>query len=381
MFSIIIGNIGLGLVIGILFSLLYVSFDASWKKALSVFLSCGVGGSGLIGLYLTCGIKEYKTIFLCIGIFSFSFLLAFILFIGFMCKIIKEKDSTNSIRIRDILLGQSKFIQKYYELRAKEIDNRLNIPLLERRAKEIEEQEKHCEAELLLLREERNLIEKMTENKLKIQLPASKNLTVTKEFLNILPAYVDTLASFIEGIKEETKLFIQKHDKMDLNDFKVFLTILSIQITEHLFYKGARDVRVHFRYYDKKRDGYIKLISYVGEKEYTRDLTFIPYKQANMITKSYECRRALIKSHNIEYDYVGNNSTIWEEYMTGTFYNIIHNQKPCLSFGISVKSRAKYINLLNFLNYCKFETYLQEIIEIIDEKYSIETILYGNHNI
>ena len=79
-----------------------------------------------------------------------------------------------------------------------------------------------------------------------------------------------------------------------------------------------------------------------------------------------------------EYDFIGNNSTTWTEYMTGTFYNITRNKKPCLSFGISVKNATKYKNLLNFLNYCKFESYIQDIIEKFDEKYCIETILYAN---
>lgn len=117
----------------------------------------------------------------------------------------------------------------------------------------------------------------------------------------------------------------------------------------------------------------------VASKEYKRELTFIPCNRANMIMKSFECRRALIKSHNIEYDYDGANSTTWTEYMTGAFYNITTNGKPCISFGISVKNATKYKHLFNFLNYCKFESYLQEVIEQLNECHSIETILYGDH--
>lgn len=85
----------------------------------------------------------------------------------------------------------------------------------------------------------------------------------------------------------------------------------------------------------------------------------------------------IIKSYNIEYDYEANNRTIWTEYITFTFYNIKKEELPCLSFGISVKNNAKYRYLFCFLNYCKFEAVLQEVVEQFNEKFDISKVLYG----
>ena len=377
--AICFGSVGLGLLVGFFFSLLFISFDATWKKTLSAIFASGAGGVGLWGIFERYGITDYSEVFTSIGIFSVSFLMTFIIFMVVLCKIMKDKDDTDVLRIRDILLGQKKYVQKYYEKREREIDEKLNIPALEKRENEVHIKEQHLNAQREVFEREREEFNRLTEGKLKIKLPEKKNLTVTKEFLDLFPSYVEDLAAFIEGIKKESALFLEAHTSVDYEAFRVFLTLISVQILEHLFGKGAKDVRIHFRYYDEKKNGYKKLVSVIGGKEYKRDLTFIPYDKANMIIKSFECKRALIKSHNFEYDYAGNNSTTWTEYMTGAFYNITRKNKPCLSFGISVKNAAKFKNLFNFLNYCKFESYLQEIIEQFNDCHKIEKVLYPEH--
>lgn len=380
MVAICFGNIGLGLVVGLIFSLLFVSFDAGWKKILSVVFAFGTSGVGLWAIYDKYGITDYIKAFTAIGTFSASFLITFIVFMLIMCKIITDKDDKDILRIRDIILGQRRYIEKYYEKREREIDEKLNIPALKKREQDVFLREQHCTAQFEILERDKEDFSKLTENKLRVRLPEKKNLVVTKEFLDLFPSYVEDLSAFIKGIRSEKDLFLESHESITLEDFKVFLVLLSIQTIEHLFGKGSKDVRVHFRYYDEGKKGYKKLVSVIGGTESTRDLTFIPYDKANMIIKSFECKRALIKSHNIDYDFVGNNSTTWTEYMTGTFYNITRCGKPCLSFGISVKNAVKFKHLFNFLNYCKFEAYLQEVIEQINDCHRIETVLYEDHN-
>lgn len=381
MVAISLGSIGLGLIIGLIFSLLFVSFDTAWEKSISAIFSCGGTSVGLWGIYEKFHIDDYTLAFTSIGIFCVSFLLTFIIFMFTLCKIMKDKDDTDILRIRDVFLGQQKYIQKYYESREREIDDRLNIPELEKREKAIHEREQHLEIQKEKLETEKEEFSKLTEDRLKIKLPEKKELIVSKEFLDLLPSYVEGLAAFIGNIQEKAELFLSKHTNIGLNDFREFLTSVSCQVLEDLFGRYAKDVRVHFRYYDEKKNGYKKLVSVIAGKVSNRDLTFIPYDRANMIIKSFECKRALIKSYNIEYDYVGNNNTTWTEYITVAFYNIVKDNKPCLSFGISVKNATRYKNLFNFLNYCKFEAYLQDIIEQLDERYHIETILYEDHPI
>ena len=380
--AICFGSIGLGLIIGLIFTLLYVSLDSNWKKILTFFVTTGTSGTGVFLIYDHLKITDISIIFISLGCICVSCLVFFLLFMLLMCKIIKDKDNNNTIRVRDILLGQKAYITKYYEKRCKEIDASLNIPLLEEREKKLSNNEKIYNVKKEQLENDKADFEKLTSSKLRIKLPESKNLVVTKEFLDLFPSYVDVFSSFINGVREETKLFLSNYtpigEKMNIEDFKAFLYIITIQVFEHLFSKNSRDVRVHFRYYNEEKNGYDKLSSHVGGKAYNRDLTFIPYNEANMIIKSFECKRALIKSYNLDYNYESKNNTTWTEYMTFTFYNITRNNKPCLSFGISVKNSTRYRNLFNFLNYCKFESYLQESIERIDESYSIESLIYGD---
>lgn len=122
------------------------------------------------------------------------------------------------------------------------------------------------------------------------------------------------------------------------------------------------------------------MIAIVGKKVEENSMTFIPYEDDNMIIKSFECKRALIKSINIEYDYQSNNYKVWKDYMTYTFYNLEIDNKPFLSFGISVKNEVRYKKLFYFINYIRFEDYLQDSIEVIDKKFDIKNILYGGIN-
>ena len=70
-----------------------------------------------------------------------TLLVSFIIMMILMCKLIKDKDDNDILRIRDILLGQKSYIDKYYEKRTKEIDNKLQIPLLEERERKIAQKE------------------------------------------------------------------------------------------------------------------------------------------------------------------------------------------------------------------------------------------------
>ena len=373
-------GIGIGLRFGVIFSIYYVRSDAEWKKILSLILSLGTSGGSFWGVYSAFGITDSDMVFTSVGCFCLAFLFAFFGCLFIMCKIMKDKDNNDVLRIRDIILGQKNYIDTYYKMRQQEIDDKLDYKILKQREDELSKNEQLYEANLSILKKDKDDFEKLTQDKLKIKLPEKKNLLVTDEFLDLFPSYVYDLGAFVQAINAETDIFISEHKTIDSKDFSAYLLVLSIHIAEHFFSKNSKEVRVHFRYYDEVKNGFAKLVCMTAGKEYKQNLTFIPYDKANMIIKSFECKRALIRSHNVKYDYVGNNSTIWTDYMTGTFYNIKKDDKPCLSFGISVKNSTKFRNLFNFLNYCKFETYLQEVIERVNLHCSIETILYGDHN-
>ena len=71
-----------------------------------------------------------------------SMVLSIIISLFIMCILIKDKDDTDILRIRDILLGQKSYIEKYYQSRQQEIDDKLNIKKLQEREKKVSEREK-----------------------------------------------------------------------------------------------------------------------------------------------------------------------------------------------------------------------------------------------
>lgn len=132
-----------GTVIGVIYSLLFINFDKSWKKITSSLVS--FGGSSSLVFYADkfFKINNQQMKFLTTSSLCIMFLLSFFVMMLIMCKLIKDKDDTDILRIRDILLGQKAYIDKYYEKREKEIDVKLGIPKLEEREKKISEKEKN----------------------------------------------------------------------------------------------------------------------------------------------------------------------------------------------------------------------------------------------
>lgn len=131
----------IGLVIGVIFSLLFITFDSSWKKIVTSLM--GLGGTTGIISYMNdfYEIKNQEMKFWTTSFLYIMFLISFFTMMLIMCKLIKDKDDKDILRIRDILLGQKSYINKYYEKREKEIDVRLGIPILEEREEIVRQKE------------------------------------------------------------------------------------------------------------------------------------------------------------------------------------------------------------------------------------------------
>ena len=64
--------------------------------------------------------------------------------------------------------------------------------------------------------------------------------------------------------------------------------------------------------------------------------------------------------------------------MTITAYNIQHFGRPLITFGISVKSEARFRDLFYFLNYAKFDTCINECLEKMNFNKCFESIICEN---
>lgn len=365
----------IGGVIGSIFALLFINFDKSWKKILSFLF--GIGGSG--GLIAICenyfeindqNMKFWTTSCLCSAL-----MISFIVLMVVMCKLIKDKDDNDILRIRDILLGQKSYIDKYYEKRANEIDTRLKIPLLEERERKITHRENDIISKEQYIKDELVRLEVLGSKKIRLSLPENKKITVTDNFIKVLPSYIESFAKCINNIKRYTEIFIHnKSDNIDKNDIVTYLLSISTYVSQNLF-GGNSDIRVHFRYYDENTNRFEKLISVVGISVDSKKMTSIPYENS-MIQKSFEIKKGLIKSINTNYDYQSNNYNKWKDYMTYAFYNLTRGDMPILTFGISVKNAERYKELFYFLGYVEFEVYLNDYIESINQIVNFEEILY-----
>lgn len=362
----------IGMVLGVIFSLLYINFDKTWIKIASSLLSFGGSAGFVVAADNFFDISEQNMKFWTASSLYFMFLFSFCVMMIIMCKLIKDKDDADILRIRDILLGRKAYIDKYYKKREQEIEAKL--PNLELREQEISNKEKELEGRQTYIESELNKLKQLSNKRLKIVLPRDKAILINKEFVDLIPSYIADLATCISNLKRDTENLLTKDD-FNLNIFKSYLILISTYIAQDFFGGKSNDIRIHFRFYNEQSEKYEKLVAIMGTNIVSKNMTPIPYANS-MIQESFECKRAVIKSINSEHDYRSNNYTVWKDYMTYTFYNLKRNEKPFLTFGISVKNEVRFKNLFYFLNYFGLEIYLEEYIDQIDERFNIEKILY-----
>lgn len=358
----------IGLVIGVIFSLLFITFDSSWKKIVTSLM--GLGGTTGIISYMNdfYEIKNQEMKFWTTSFLYIMFLISFFTMMLIMCKLIKDKDDKDILRIRDILLGQKSYINKYYEKREKEIDVRLGIPILEEREEIVRQKEIALENKEKNLKEEKEEIDKLGENKLRINIPYNNKIVLTKELLESMPEYIYGLGKFIVDLQVNTET--QCNTIQSKSDFITFLYLISTFIIKDIFETSSDSIRIHFRYFNEISNCYEALTVINGKEVITKKLTPIPYNNS-LIQKSYECKRALIKSVNADFDYQANNYTVWQDYMTYAFYSFTKNEIPVLTFGISVKNKTIHKNIFYFLSYFNLEQYLEDAFVKINEVFNL----------
>ncbi len=374
----IFSHIALGALLSLIFTFYYVNGDGKWKLFLEILIGAGgnFGAIFLLDNWLNLDnevIRMYSVGSCIVSFLAFTFVLLLI-----FSYIIKDKDDKDIIRLRDIILGQTSSINKYYERRAKELDNKLNIPDLERKAEELTKREKSIIEKEKYIKEEQEKLSQQANKQLRFNLPENANIVLNKEYIEAMPAYISDIIRCINNISACTNMVLKK-PKEDLNIIviKSYFVSLATYISSDVFGGNTPNVRVHFRIYDKEKNGYVKLVAVIGKNIVNKDLTFIPYDDDSMIKRSYECRRALIKSINSDHDYTSNNCYVWEDYLTYTCYDIKYGDIPFLSFGISIKNAVRYRKILHFLNYFRIEDFLQHNIEQVDDYINLSDIFYG----
>lgn len=366
-----------GAILALFWLFYFIRNEDAWKWSISNFIGLGtdVGALFVIDKYLPVDdvkIRMYS---------SACLLIAFIitLFVGLYVTsiIIKDHDDTNILRIRDIMLGQKGWITNYYKLRERQIDESLNIETLEKREKNVSQAERDIKNKEEYLNQEQNKLLQESKKRTKMHLPENAPILLTQRYVDAIPSYLKDVCTCANSINQYTKLFLSHgDDEITYETLKSYFISIATCISNDIFGGNTKEVRVHFRLYDKETDSYERFVVVTGGALSNNPMTAIPYGEDSMIKKSYECKRPLIKSINGKYDYVSKPHTLWTDYMTYTFQNLHYKNKPCLSFGISIRNDARYKDILHFLNYCELEYWLQDNIEKMNERIDIAKVLY-----
>lgn len=366
-----------GMVIAIISAYLLISFDNRFLKFLLSLADIGSGGLVVI-FHKYYKVYEQKEKLWSTSIFYLSFIVFLLLFLYLICLLIKDKNDKDLLRIRDILLGQQDYIVKYYEARKTQINEKLQIPLLEERERKVKSDEEAIEIEKGNIDRSKALLAKQGKRKIKIKLPERKEVYISQEFIDEMPSYFDGFSNCISAIDQYTSKELKNNSVKSQEVLNAFLINIETNVLSSLFGNSSQ-VRVHFRKYNPENNTF-EMISAVTGKQgkpiFVKRLSPIPYENS-LIEKSYQCKRAIIKSVNpYSTKYNGDNCTVWQDYITYTFYNVRYKGKPCLSFGISVQNAERYRDIFYFLNYAKFEMYLNSSIDRFDEVVGIASVLY-----
>lgn len=390
----VFANCAVGAVVAFFFVLFYLNGEASGNLKLVIEAIIGVGGNGALAWVVFSFIPEDQLVVRLIGLACCyaSFLVTTGILLCIFAFVIKGRDANSIVRLRDIFLGQYSFVKKHYEQRAQELDNKLNIQELEQREAAVTQRENKVSSAETYIAEELARIEELGKKKLRIKLPENRNVTLNQDYIATMPSYIADFFACIQHIYTVTEDLLKeisdsKDEKkegdvegIDVSDrIKTYFLTIAGHISADLFGGNSSDARIHFRIYNRESNGYEKYLAIMGSNTNVlfQPMTFIPYDQTNMIAKSYECRRALIKSLNSAHHFEGNNHRVWQEYLTYTFTDLLIDGKPFLSFGISIKNVERYKKHLHFINYFRLEAFLQNNIERVHNAVDLASIFYG----
>ena len=374
MVAIIFCFVALGILIGCLESFLFFSFDKNWKKLIDLLFGGGSTGGVVVGLFKLASITSQEQILWSITVISISVLGSFIVASYVFCRLIKDKNNPDILRMRDLLFNQVTYINHYYELRQKEIDDKLGIEKLEQRERRISQRERACKLAEEHARYQLKMLKSKANNKLHLDLPDKQVVALSQDYIDKIPSFLEDFSKFSNALNQKFGEYVNDKMNVTMEELRAFSLDLSQLVLTYLF-GNSTSIRVHFRYFDRESNKYEELAAITGDGVSSTKLTPIPYENS-MIEKSFLCQRAVIKSINADSDYSSHNHAKWQDYITYSFIGLVKDGKPYLTFGISVKNAARWKELLYFLSYIKIENYLNDNVESYCVKGNVDNLLF-----
>jgi hypothetical protein len=367
----------IGAVTGVGSALMLLRFDGGWIKAISL----SGGASILIGEFVAfsklLGITDDNKATMLVSLLLL-WLLSSAIVLQILLKSFKRQETKYKIQTWEILLGDKKAIDQYYNSKkdeiTKKIEEEYNLEKLKQEKDTLEKLREivTCEKKYL-----KNLIDDadtILDKKHKIDIPLDFKFPIKGDFFELLPRYIQSISEFTHHISSFTDSYTkginEKKNRPDDNIIlKTYLIGLGYYVGQYLF--DWRDVRVHFRCLNRKNNTYDKYVAaYKSGDECLDNITPIPADRG-LIFLATTSKRSLVYSANRGQAYDTGSGHIWKDYITMVFDRLDIDGKPVLSLGVSVKHHLDHKDMLYFLSYIQIEQVIQENLLKLDEEFSV----------
>lgn len=209
-----------------------------------------------------------------------------------------------------------------------------------------------------------------------LSLPKSKDIPLSEEMVRALPRYFEHILQFLDEVGAQLELCSTGFESTTKYPEEVLirasLEVIARAIRTHLIQDTS--ARVTFRVFDGCN---FKAITVDSRRGAAKSVSDIPYNSNNMILASAQAKRGLVKSINPEFDYNLNGvGAKWDDYYTCTFEQYLHGAIPLIALNISIQdSSVELSNFLKFMSYIKFEILIEDLIDMIEDNYSLKKYL------
>ncbi|AKC63150.1 Uncharacterised protein [Clostridium sporogenes] len=377
-------GVGIGIISGITFCILYFSFNKAWAvvstttgpfalffviykvmKDSGSFVTSGNIISYTVGWIMTMSI----TIVILISIF--------IVYLKF------KKDVPVNLNIINFLFGDESLKKSYQELTSLKAQKEINSKEYQEKINELNEQIEHYKRQASIYKQKEKSLNRAIEEGVYLELPYNNNIPLDKSFISEIPLNTYKLLQFNDIMARRTEVAIKnyietKDTSIEMKEISLnyFIDDICKNVSECFF--NPQDVRVHFRYLTSLNT-YKKVAIFSEGKKCDDDLKILKCTEG-MIKAAITYKSSLIKSINQDNHCIGTNDRKWKDYMVIIFDKFCYGSYPQLCMGIDVKNENIYRNIFYFLNLCNIDEIIQGFLVELDKKIEISKVI-ENKNI
>jgi hypothetical protein len=351
-------------------------------KAKQIFL-LGSGGS-ITGILIAQATKLAEVeVTLSFLVLPLTALVTASILIYFYVSDLKKKCPNLPFNISYLISSDSKLSEVYEQYIDSEKQGIARKDELDKKSKELQEKEEALSIKFKELEKQRKSQEDMegsirerVKNGYTLSLPDSKHIPLSEAMVRSLPRYFEHILLFLDEVglqlEELNNRFPSSVDFPQEVLIKSSLEVIARSIRNCLIQDSS--ARVTFRISD---GNHFKAFAVDSRGGAAKSVSKIPNNSTNMIKASASAKRGLVKSINPEFDYNSNGvGTKWDDYLTNTFEQYVIDEHPLISMNISIQNSSSDLSdFLMFMSYIKFEILIEDLLDMIDDNYSLKNYL------